>query len=73
MHNMGVPIQPVNLAINASSRHHPTEDPEVQEVDRSQVSNNKGKKKVAQQESHSPRRKIEQFAQRFCMLAQILL
>lgn len=48
MHNMGVPIQPVNLAINASSRHHPTEDPEVQEVDRSQVSNNKGKKKVAQ-------------------------
>ncbi|AQK93775.1 hypothetical protein ZEAMMB73_Zm00001d010279 [Zea mays] len=48
MHNMGVPIQPVNLAINASSRHHPTEDPEVQEVYRSQVSNNKGKKKVAQ-------------------------
>lgn len=48
MHNMGVPIQPVNLAINAASRHHPTEDPEVQEVDKSQVSNNKGKKKVAQ-------------------------
>ncbi|PWZ52962.1 Pyrophosphate-energized vacuolar membrane proton pump [Zea mays] len=29
MHNMGVPIQPVNLAINAASRHHPTEDPEI--------------------------------------------
>jgi len=48
MHNMGVPIQPMCPAVTASCHHRPTEDPEVQEVDRSQVSNNKCKKKVAQ-------------------------
>jgi hypothetical protein len=48
MHNMDVPIEPVSPAAIASFHHQPTEDPEVQEVDRSQVSNNKGKKKVAQ-------------------------
>ncbi|PVH64915.1 hypothetical protein PAHAL_2G383400 [Panicum hallii] len=40
--------KPVSPAAIASFHHQPTEDPEVQEVDRSQVSNNKGKKKVAQ-------------------------
>jgi hypothetical protein len=43
---MDVPIEPVSPT--ASFHHQPTEDPKVQEVDRSQVSNNKGKKKVAQ-------------------------
>ncbi|PVH39024.1 hypothetical protein PAHAL_5G421600 [Panicum hallii] len=49
MHNMSVPIQPVNLAVTASFHQHPTEDPEVQEVDKSAVANNKKKKKVSQQ------------------------
>jgi hypothetical protein len=48
MHNMGVPTQPANPLVNASFRLAPIEDPEVEEVDGTQVSNNKGKKRVAQ-------------------------
>jgi hypothetical protein len=48
MHNMSVPIQPVSPAVTASFHQHPTEDPEVQEVDKSAVANNKKNKKVFQ-------------------------
>ncbi|PUZ68516.1 hypothetical protein GQ55_2G034700 [Panicum hallii var. hallii] len=48
MHNIGVPTQPASPLVNASFRLAPTEDPDVEEVDGTQVSNNKGKKRVAQ-------------------------
>ncbi|PAN05925.1 hypothetical protein PAHAL_1G138800 [Panicum hallii] len=40
--------KPVSPAVTASCHQHPTEDPEVQEVDKSAVTNNKKKKKVSQ-------------------------
>jgi hypothetical protein len=73
MHNMNVPIEPVSPAATASFHHQPTEDLEVQEVDRSQVSNNKGRRRLPSEENHSARRNIEHFAQHFCMLARMLL
>ncbi|PUZ45476.1 hypothetical protein GQ55_8G226700 [Panicum hallii var. hallii] len=48
MHNMGVPSQPASPLVNASFPLAPTEDTEVEEVDGTQVSNNKGKKRLAQ-------------------------